>query len=112
MTHQPLQETAPAGDSEEARLDCPHCSYETTDQPAYEVHLTLHSQANPNSTPQTGVSMTEDDLASFLVRHCKSYLAHWPINDEELEHLAQHLAGNLLDSHEVVRKTYQPRREP
>lgn len=122
MTKQPLQGTARAEDSCSPRLDCPHCSYETKDPAAYEYHLTSHSQVNPNPRPQTGRSMTADELTAFIVDQCQTSLIHapWPTNDQELERLAQHLAGNLLMAHEVVpkrvgahiRKTHQQRRNP
>lgn len=122
MTKQPLQGTARAEDNYSPRLDCPHCSYETKDPAAYEDHLTSHSQVNPNPRPRTGRSMTADELTAFIVDQCQTSLIHapWPTNDEELERLAYHLAGNLLIAHDVlpkrgsahIRKTHQQRRNP
>ncbi len=121
MNKLPPHEPPPAWDSYGIRLNCPHCSYETNDQAAYEAHLTRHSQVNPSPTPPPGPTMTADELASLLVRQFRVYMEHttWPNNDEELERLAQHLARNLLMAHEVIlkrvaayiRKTHQQRRE-
>jgi len=122
MSKQPLQETALAGDGSVPRLDCPHCSYETTDQAAYEDHLTRHSQVNPNPTPNPGHSMTIAELTALLVCRFQDFMEHstWPDNDDELERMALHIAGNLLVGHEVipkkigahVSKTQPRRREP